>query len=44
MVRIMNNFIDKFFLKCFGGLDWISEQMDKLFAPRCICNNKKEKK
>ena len=40
----MNNFIDRFFLKCFGGLDWISEKIDKLFAPRCKCKNKKEKK
>tara|TARA_B100001175_G_C19487600_1_gene630735 strand:+ start:734 stop:856 length:123 start_codon:yes stop_codon:yes gene_type:complete len=40
----MNNFIDRFFLKFFGGLDWISKQIDKLFAPRCKCKNKKEKK
>jgi len=29
--------IDRFLLKFFGGIDWISEQINKLFAPRCKC-------
>ncbi len=29
--------IDKLLLKFFGGIDWISEQINKLFAPRCKC-------
>jgi|TARA_A100000172_G_scaffold11378_1_gene6094 hypothetical protein len=29
--------IDKILLKFFGGVDWISEQINKLFAPRCKC-------
>ncbi len=44
MVRIMNDPLDRILLKIFGGMDWISEQIDKLFSPRCKCKNKKEKK
>ena len=29
--------IDKILLKFFGGVDWISKQINKLFAPRCKC-------
>ena len=29
--------IDKLLLKFFGGIDWIAEQINKLFAPRCKC-------
>ena len=29
--------IDKLLLKFFGGIDLISEQINKLFAPRCKC-------
>ena len=36
--------IDRFLLKFFGGIDWISEQIDKLFAPRCKCKKKKNSK
>jgi len=35
--------IDRFLLKFFGGLDWISEKIDGLFAPRCKCGKKKKK-
>tara|TARA_A100001011_G_C13981221_1_gene703376 strand:- start:346 stop:531 length:186 start_codon:yes stop_codon:yes gene_type:complete len=36
--------IDKILLKFFGGIDWISEQIDKLFAPRCKCKKKNSKR
>ena len=36
--------IDKILLKFFGGIDWISEQINKLFAPRCKCKKKNSKR
>ena len=36
--------IDKILLKFFGGIDWISEQIDKLFAPRSKCKKKNSKR
>jgi hypothetical protein len=35
--------IDRFLLKFFGGMDWISEKIDSLlFAPKCKCKKKKK--
>ncbi len=35
--------IDKLLLKFFDKLDWISDQIDKIFAPRCKCKRKNKK-
>jgi len=36
--------IDRFIYNFFSKLDYISELIGKLFAPRCKCKNKRKKK
>ena len=44
VIRSMNDPLDRLLLKIFGGVDWVLEKINNLFAPRCKCKNKKEKK
>jgi len=48
MVEIIKNMsndpLDRLLLKIFGGVDWVLEKINYIFAPKCKCKKKEDKK